>query len=148
MASSITLLTCRTFSWRLTQVYGVHVYRCVLVQGPGDYNPKMKPRYHVEMPGSSPFMSGVPKCDHRLQAGPGPGQYAHYSPLGVNTSASNVPCLSSSAQRGAWLRSDEVRGQVPTYSYEICYTGYQVPGTSKGTLLRTLTFFLRSEVIP
>lgn len=87
-------------------------------QGPCDYNPKLEPRYHLEMPGSAPFLSGVPKGDKKRQAGPGPGQYvAHHSPLGANISASNVPHLGSSAQRGAWLRSDQVRfDQHATYT--------------------------------
>lgn len=80
-----------------------------VLQGPCDYNPKLELRYHLEMPGSAPFMSGVPKGDNKRQAGPGPGQYVHHSPLGANTSASNVPNFSSSVQRGAWLRSDQVR---------------------------------------
>ncbi|CAM9269981.1 unnamed protein product [Scytosiphon promiscuus] len=75
--------------------------------GPGEYSPKLEPRYHLEMPGSAPFMSGVPKDGVRLQTGPGPGQYVHGSPLGANTSAGNVPHFSSCAQRGAWLRSDQ-----------------------------------------
>lgn len=61
------------------------------------------------MPGSAPFMSGVPKGCKRAQASPGPGQYVHHSPLGANTSAGNVPNFSGPAQRGAWLRSDQVR---------------------------------------
>lgn len=79
-----------------------------VLQGPCDYNPKLEPRYHLEMPGSAPFLSGVPKGDKKRPAGPGPGQYVRYSPLGANTSASNVPNFSSSVQRGAWLRSDQV----------------------------------------
>ncbi|CAM9307433.1 unnamed protein product [Ectocarpus sp. 12 AP-2014] len=75
--------------------------------GPGDYNPKLEPRYHLDMPGSAPFMSGVPKGDNRLHGGPGPGQYVYSTPLGVNISAGNVPNFNSCAKRGAWLRSDQ-----------------------------------------
>lgn len=83
--------------------------RSTHAQGPCDYNPKLEPRYHLEMPGSAPFLSGVPKSYNKRQAGPGPGQYVvHHSPLGANTSAGNVPNFSSPAQRGAWLRSDQV----------------------------------------
>lgn len=79
-------------------------------QGPGEYNPKLCPRYHLDMPGSSAFMSAVPKgTDLRYRAGPGPGQYIAQTPLGANISASNAPRFSSSAQRGAWLRSEQVR---------------------------------------
>ena len=77
-------------------------------QGPCDYDPKLEPRYHLEMPGSAPFLSGVPKGDKRRQPSPGPGQYVSFSPLGANTSAGNVPNFASSTQRGAWLRSDQV----------------------------------------
>lgn len=79
------------------------------IQGPGYYNPKLRPRFHLEMSGSSAFMSGVPKgLRMRHQGGPGPGQYIPQSPLSGNTSASNAPWFSSSAQRGAWLRSEKV----------------------------------------
>lgn len=104
----LNVLIPRRFTGRQTMLTTARV-----LQGPGDYDPKLRPSYHLEMPGSSPFMSGVPKSDTRIQAGPGPGQYAHHSPLGTNISASNVPYFSSSSQRGAWLRNDQVRRLAP-----------------------------------
>lgn len=93
-------------------------------QGPGDYNPKLRPRYHLEMPGSSAFMSGVPKGGGaQYEVGPGPGQYIHQNPLGAGTSASNVPRLSSPNLRGAWLRSDKVRNNSLFRSYQRYWLG-------------------------
>lgn len=58
-------------------------------------------------------MSAVPKgTDLRYRAGPGPGQYIPQTPLDANTSAGNVPRFSGSTQRGAWLRSEQVRGSL------------------------------------
>ncbi|CAM9212731.1 unnamed protein product, partial [Hapterophycus canaliculatus] len=110
--------------------------------GPGEYNPKLEPRYHLEMPGSAPFMSGVPKDGVRLQTGPGPGQYVHCRPLGANTSVGNVPNFSSCAQRGAWLRSDECpysepeSGNIPGPG---AYCSLQDNSSFNKTAARTLT---------
>lgn len=90
--------------------------RPICSQGPCDYDPKLEPRYHLEMPGSAPFLSGVPKGDKRRQPSPGPGQYVSFKPLGANTSAGNVPNFASSTQRGAWLRSDQVGYHGTPYS--------------------------------
>lgn len=86
------------------------------MQGPGDYNPKLRPSYRLEMPGSSSFMSGVPKVSaniKRSQTSPGPGQYIAYRSLGESKFVVNVPGFDRGDHRGSWLRSEKASKSLP-----------------------------------